>query len=203
MNELREHKPAAGDFGSAGSEFVVLSSFNSPLEANLARAKLEDAEIPCFLTGEALTMATIGYIANAVSLHVPRDRSLEAKQLLDRKRSIDMTPEEFHAENDEANSIDVVPEELELNTKPNVDSKGATPGLVLALGAVLFLGNHNPLILIALVAAAWSLKLSARAILHWRRIDYVYKLMALLAIPLATVALIVSVARCVEIVRSW
>ncbi len=63
-----------------GDSIVVACTFSTLIEANIVKAKLDAYGIPCFLTGENLTMLTTHLLSGGIHLHIfeqDRDRVAE------------------------------------------------------------------------------------------------------------------------------
>jgi DNA-directed RNA polymerase subunit RPC12/RpoP len=61
---------------------IVFNTFNSSIEANIIKAKLDAFGIPCFLSEENLTMLTTPLLSGGVRLHMfERDRQ-QAQEIL-------------------------------------------------------------------------------------------------------------------------
>lgn len=71
---------------SAAENIVVLHTYPNPVDAHLARTRLEAAGIPCFLSNESLVALNVMYspAAGGVRLHVyARDTGTAAEVLRD------------------------------------------------------------------------------------------------------------------------
>jgi DNA-directed RNA polymerase subunit RPC12/RpoP len=63
---------------------IVFNTFNSSIEANIIKAKLDAFGIPCFLSEENLTMLTTPLLSGGIRLHLfERDRQQAQEILMD------------------------------------------------------------------------------------------------------------------------
>ncbi|HEX5170257.1 MAG TPA: DUF2007 domain-containing protein [Cyclobacteriaceae bacterium] len=61
-------------------DIIVLKKFDSQIEANIIKVKLDAFDIPCFLTEEHLTQLTTPLLSGGIRLHIfarDRDRATE------------------------------------------------------------------------------------------------------------------------------
>jgi hypothetical protein len=161
-------------------EVVALWSFGSPLEAELCRAKLEDEDIECFLSGGHMTHTTIGYLHNTVTLNVRRRDAGRAEAILNRRQSVDLTPEELLATIEPEAGVELIEDELiKPDVKRDVSGHGAGIAFLLSIG-VLFLAipgwpdSTTPLTLLWVASAGFWMG-------SWRyrdRLDERFKVMA-------------------------
>lgn len=63
-------------------EIIVLQRFETVIEANIARTKLEAQDIPCFLTEENLTNMTNHLLSGGIRLHIFDHDAERAKQIV-------------------------------------------------------------------------------------------------------------------------
>ena len=66
-------------------ELVVVLETNDPVQLAMAKGLLEDAGIPLFVLGQIATLIqdVDGFLHKWVRLQVPRDREIEARNLLE------------------------------------------------------------------------------------------------------------------------
>jgi DNA-directed RNA polymerase subunit RPC12/RpoP len=65
-------------------DIIVLRKFDSPIEANIARAKLDAYGIPCFLTEEHLTQLINSVLSGGIRLHVFASDKETANEVLEK-----------------------------------------------------------------------------------------------------------------------
>ena len=68
------------------AEWIKLATFGSGLEADIARARLEEAEIPVQLRGEqtgAFGPSLMGTVPGGIDMYVPSPELQHARELLD------------------------------------------------------------------------------------------------------------------------
>jgi len=73
------------DDTTARAEWIEVATFNTGLEADIARAALEDADIPVLVRSNApgiFGFAYQGGVAGGVALHVPTPELERARELL-------------------------------------------------------------------------------------------------------------------------
>ena len=63
-------------------KIIVLKRFETVIEANIAKTKLDAYGIPCFLTEEHLTNMTTHLLSGGIRLHIFARDELKAKQLV-------------------------------------------------------------------------------------------------------------------------
>lgn len=63
-------------------EIIVLQRFETVIEANIARTKLDAHGIPCFLTEENLTHMTNHILSGGIRLHIFAHDAERAKQIV-------------------------------------------------------------------------------------------------------------------------
>jgi hypothetical protein len=61
---------------------IVLQTFDSPIEANIIKAKLDAYGIPCFLSEEHLTALTTPLLSGGIRLHIFQHDKEQVVQLL-------------------------------------------------------------------------------------------------------------------------
>lgn len=68
------------------AEWIKLATFGSGLEADIARARLEEAEIPVLLRGEqtgAFGPSFLGSVPGGIDIYVPSPELQHARDLLE------------------------------------------------------------------------------------------------------------------------
>jgi hypothetical protein len=65
-----------------GNPIIVVNTFNSIIEANIVKAKLDAYGIPCFLSEEHLTSLTTHILSGGVRLHIFEEDLPKVKEIL-------------------------------------------------------------------------------------------------------------------------
>jgi hypothetical protein len=100
----------ADDDGEGGGGWVTIASFLTPFEANLARLKLESADIDCVLLDENIAMTqAFGIMTGGVKLKVPALQADDARELLKLDFDPSLDAEESQAEPIDSHSTSVAP----------------------------------------------------------------------------------------------
>lgn len=63
-------------------KIIVFRKFQSSIDANIAKTKLDAYGIPCYLTEENMTMLTTAFLSGGVRLHVFQQDQERVEQLL-------------------------------------------------------------------------------------------------------------------------
>jgi hypothetical protein len=76
-------------------DLVVVLETNDQIHVAFAKGLLEEAGIPFFILGQIATLVqdVDGFLNKWVRIQVPRDRELEARELLDELLKADALPE--------------------------------------------------------------------------------------------------------------
>lgn len=65
-------------------DIIVLRRFDSSIEANIVKTKLDAFDIPCFLTEENLTQLTTSLLSGGIRLHIFETDRERANEILEK-----------------------------------------------------------------------------------------------------------------------